>query len=147
MPDEQPLYFALFNEVGILDQLSRSMFEARLPKGVLVSHFAVLNHLIRVANGRTPLELARAFQTPKATMTHTLAALEAAGYVEALPNPEDKRSKRVWLTPAGRAFRDEAVALLAPDLAALEAAFPRARAAALLPLLEDLRRIMDARRD
>jgi hypothetical protein len=35
-------------------------------------HFSVLNHLMRVEDGRTPLELARAFQVPKTTLS-TLA--------------------------------------------------------------------------
>jgi hypothetical protein len=64
-----PLYFRLFNEIGIIEQLSRARFEARLPKGVLVPHFTVLNHLMRVEDGRTPLELARAFQVPKTTLS------------------------------------------------------------------------------
>ena len=102
MPEDKGTpYFRLFNEIGILAQLSRAVFEARLPGGMLVSHFAVLNHLIRVEDGRTPRELARAFQVPKTTMTHTLAGLESAGYVRMKPNAEDGRSKRVWITPAG----------------------------------------------
>jgi hypothetical protein len=36
------------------------------------------------------------------------------------PNPDDGRSKRVWLTDAGRAFREEAIARLAPDIARIE---------------------------
>jgi DNA-binding MarR family transcriptional regulator len=106
------MIFALFNEIGIIEQLSRAMFEARLPKGVLVSHFAVLNHLIRVKDGRTPLELANAFQLPKTTLSHTLALLEKRGWIEMRPNPGDKRSKQVWITGDGRTFRDEAIGRL-----------------------------------
>jgi DNA-binding MarR family transcriptional regulator len=153
MPDPKPpdvppeTYFALFNEIGILEQLSRAMFEARLPDGILVSQFAVLNHLIRVRDGRTPLDLSRAFQVPKTTMTHTLAVLERHGLVRMAPNPGDGRSKCVWLTEAGRRFRDQAIAALGPDMAALDAAFPVARIAPLLPVLAELRRVMDAMRD
>jgi hypothetical protein len=68
--------FPLFNEIGIIEQLSRARFEARLPQGVTGPHFSVLNHLMRVADGRTPLELARAFQVPKTTLSHTLGAGE-----------------------------------------------------------------------
>lgn len=153
MPDPEPpkvppeTYFALFNEIGILEQLSRALFEARLPGGILVSQFAVLNHLIRVRDGRTPLDLSRAFQVPKTTMTHTLAVLERHGLVRMAPNPGDGRSKCVWLTDAGRRFRDEAIAALGPDMAALDARFPAARVAPLLPVLAELRRVMDAMRD
>ncbi len=102
---------------------------------------------MRVADGRTPLELARAFQVPKTSMTNTLAGLERRGLVETRPNPEDGRSKRVWLTPPGRAFRDEAIAALGPDLAAIDAALGGARLAAMLPELSRLRAWLDARRD
>ena len=111
--------FAFFNEVGILNQLATTLFNKRLPDGVTVAHFSVLNHLIRVRDGQTPLTLASAFQVPKTTMTHTLLGLEARGLVETRPNPKDGRSKQVWLTPTGRAFRDEAIGLLAGDVAAM----------------------------
>lgn len=149
MPDPDcagDLWFPFFNEVGILAQLSRAMFEARLPEGFLLPHFAVLNHLVRVKDGRTPLDLARAFQVPKTTMTHTLAGLAKEGLVEMRPNPRDGRSKRVWLTAAGRAFRDDAIAALAPDMEALSARFPAERIAAALPALAALREVMDRMR-
>jgi hypothetical protein len=57
MPEPAPedTYGAFFLEVGILSQLSRAMFEARLPPGFALPHFTVLNHLVRVKDGRTPL--------------------------------------------------------------------------------------------
>ena len=66
MPDPTPeeTFFQFFTEAGILAQLSRALFEARLPEGFTLSQFTVLNHLTRVKDGRTPLELARAFQVP-----------------------------------------------------------------------------------
>jgi len=147
MPDDiGALYFRLFNEIGIVEQLSRALFEARLPDGMLTSHFSVLNHLIRVKDGRTPVELARAFQVAKTTMTHTLSGLEVAGLVDMRPNEQDGRSKRVWLNAAGRAFRDDAIATMAPEMQDLAREFTPEQAAKILPELEALRKIMDARR-
>ncbi|MFM7336534.1 MAG: MarR family winged helix-turn-helix transcriptional regulator, partial [Tabrizicola sp.] len=109
MPDQTPTpeatLFAFFNEVGILAQLSRALFEARLPDGFNLPQFVVLNHLVRVKDGQTPLALARAFQVPKTSMTHSLAVLERHGLIEMRPNARDGRSKCVFLTEAGRAFR------------------------------------------
>ncbi len=148
MPEDKGSpYFRLFNEIGIIEQLSRTIFQARLSHGMLVSHFAVLNHLIRVEDGRTPLALARAFQVPKTTMTHTLAGLDAAGFIRMKPNVADGRSKRVWITPAGRRFRNSSIAALAPDLDDLAQEFAADRVAKILPELEALRKIMDRRRD
>ncbi len=146
-PDSKTtLYFSLLNEIGIIAQLSGNLFERRLPDGFLVSHFAVLNHLVRLGDGKTPLALARAFQVPKTTMTHTLAGLQKAGFVEFAPNPEDGRSKCVMLTDAGRRFRDEAIAGLEPDIGKLAEAIPRDKVAAMLPLLAELRAYLDAER-
>ena len=148
MPDNNILrYFQLFNEIGIVEQLARAIFEARLPEGMLVSHFSVLNHLVRVGDGRTPLALARAFQTPKTSMTHTLAGLERHGLVDMRPNPKDKRSKCVFITDAGRRFREDAIAALAPDLAEIAEAFPVGEIEPVLERLTALRVWMDARRD
>jgi len=143
---ELPLYFRLFNEVGIIEQLGRARFEARLPKGVTVPHFSVLNHLMRVEDGRTPLELARAFQVPKTTVSHWLMGLEKFGWVDLKPNPDDGRSKRVWITDAGRAFREEAIAGIAPDLARIEGVLTPDEVAELVNRLERLRKWLDANR-
>lgn len=142
---DPPPIFALFNEIGIINQLAAALFESRLPPGVLVSHFSVLNHLIRVRDGATPLQLANAFQVPKTTMTHTLAGLEKRGWVALRPNPRDKRSKQVWLTDAGRAFRDGAIQSLAPDMQRIAGDLP-GLADDLLPGLARLRAYMDKAR-
>lgn len=141
-----PLYFRLFNEVGIIEQLSRAMFEARLPDGVLLSQFSVLNHLMRVEDGRTPLELARAFQMPKTTMTHVLGQLEKRAWIEMRPNPDDKRSKRVWTTEAGRAFRLEAIGSLGADMVGMRDAFAADKIAPLVEGLAEIRVWLDGQR-
>jgi DNA-binding MarR family transcriptional regulator len=151
MPDDQPtpedIFNAFFLEVGILSQLSRAMFDLRLPPGIAVAQFSVLNHLVRVRDGRTPLDLARAFQVPKTSMTHSLAVLERHGLIRLAPNPADGRSKCAFITAEGRTFRQAALEALAPDLRALAARFPAARLAGVLPTLTELRRIMDTLRD
>jgi DNA-binding MarR family transcriptional regulator len=141
------LIFALFNEIGIIEQLSRAMFEARLPKGVLVSHFAVLNHLVRVGDGRTPLELATAFQVPKTTLSHTLALLEKRGWIDMRPNPDDKRSKRVWITAEGRAFREDAIERLSPDMARMAREPVMEGVDSLVSRLAEIRQYLDGVRD
>lgn len=147
MPDRLPQAFAVFNEIGILAQLSRAAFEARLPDGVVLPQFSVLNHLIRVADGRTLLDLARAFQVPKTTMSHTVATLEKRGWVALKPNPDDGRSKRVWITPEGRAFRGEAVEMAGSALGAMLRDVPEGTMEAVLPHLVALRETLDAARD
>ncbi|EEE44074.1 MarR family winged helix-turn-helix transcriptional regulator [Roseibium alexandrii] len=139
--------FSFFNEIGIIAQLSRAAMEARLPKGLTLPHFSVINHLIRVKDGQTPLALAKAFQVPKTTMTHTLSGLLDHGLVDMRPNPKDGRSKTVWLTEAGRQFRETAIRSIDPDMSAIKSAIPEEKIAEILPILAEVRSFMDAYRD
>ncbi|MEM6942116.1 MAG: MarR family transcriptional regulator [Pseudomonadota bacterium] len=148
MPEPNPaVFFEVFNEIGIIEQLSRAVLEARLPDGLIAPHFTVLNHLSRVGDGRTPVDMARAFQVPKTSMTHTLKGLKAHGLVELRPNPEDGRSKRVWLTEAGRELRSQTVTALGAEFARMAVDFDTDRLLAIRPVLTDLRIMMDAARD
>lgn len=137
------LYFVFFNEIGIIEQLIRTLLEAKLPEGFLISHFSVLNHLIRVKDGQTPLVISRAFQIPKTTMTHTLAVLQRHALIEIRPNPRDKRSKCVFITAAGRSFREKAIKDIAPDLQAVADRFPADKMSKIVPYLADVREFLD----
>ena len=106
--------FELFNEIGIIEQLATSEFNRRLPDGLHVSHFAVINHMCRLGDGDTPAKIAQAFQVTKPTMTNTLAKLSARGFIDVRDNPKDGRSKLVYLTDQGRAFQSEAIEMLYP---------------------------------
>lgn len=139
--------FQVFNEIGIIEQLSRTIMEARLPKGLIAPHFAVLNHLIRVADGRTLVELARSFQVPKTTMTHTVSGLVKHELVMVRPNPNDGRSKCVWITEEGRRVRDQVIADLTPEFQELLGGFDVERLFAILPVLTDLRIFLDEHRN
>ena len=144
MPDHKhaPL-FGLFNEIGIIEQLSRASLEARLPKGLIAPHFTVLNHLVRLGDGRAPIDMARAFQVPKTTLTHTLKGLEGQGLIEMRPNPDDGRSKLVYLTPSGRVLRDQTIAALGPDFDRIAAALDIQALAQIIPVLRELRIFLD----
>lgn len=73
----------------------------------------------------SPSGLTRMTQSPPATVSSALKALEARGYIERSSVPEDLRRFSIRLTPSGRAA-------LAQGEAALRAAFGR-RLAALSP--------------
>lgn len=101
--------FGFFTEIGIIAQLSNALLAACLPDGVHPSHFAILNHLTRMGDGKSPIRIAAAMQVTKNTMTHSLKVLEGRGFIEVQPDLDDRRAKRVLLTAAGRAFRQEAI--------------------------------------
>ncbi|MEM8749839.1 MAG: MarR family transcriptional regulator [Pseudomonadota bacterium] len=147
LSDEQKLVFQFFNEVGIIQQLSSTLFNRLLPKGLHNSHFSVLNHLTRLGDGRTPVEIARAFQVTKPTITNTLSTLVDRGFVRVVPNEKDGRSKLVFLTDAGRAFHLDAISRLVPTMQRLEGQLDFAAMAKVLPELVRIREILDKDRD
>ncbi|MCU0901799.1 MAG: MarR family transcriptional regulator [Cypionkella sp.] len=142
-----PRLFALLTEIGIIAQLSRSLMEARLADGVSMPQFALLNHLVRVGEGWTPQRLARAFQVPKTSMTNTLSGLLERGLVDVRSNPADGRSKLVFLTDAGRRFREQAMGAVLPELQLIETQVSADQVEALLPGLMHLRQVMDQARN
>ena len=147
-PDERTrLYFALFNEIGIVAQLSAAVLERNLPHGLLEPHFRVLNHLVRLGDGRTPLQMAQAFQIPKTTASHQVAVLAKHGLVQLAPNPDDGRSKLVWLTDEGRALRERVILSFAGLIEEWSETIEPEEVADLLPRLAGIRAFLDAERD
>ena len=146
-PDD-PLAFVVFNEIGIIEHLSRTAFERVLPPGLSLAGFTVLNHLIRLGHEhRAPARIANALQVTRGAITGTVKRLEAHGYVRSDPDPNDGRGKGISVTPAGREARDAAIAALAPLFADLMSRVDTEELARLLPLLQALRRVLDAARD
>jgi len=141
------LLFEVFTEIGIIDQLTRALLEARLPDGLIAPQFGVISHLTRAGDGATPIALARAFQVPKTSMTHTLKGLEKGGYVTLSPNPQDGRSKVVQLTAKGRGMRDQVMQHLGPEMGQLMQKLDVDKLAELKPALSALRMVLDANRD
>jgi len=145
--DKAGLVFQLFNEIGIINQLSSTLFNKRLPDGLHVSHFSVLNHLVRLGDGRTPLSLAEAFQVTKGTMTHTLSTLSKRDFIRLAPHETDGRSKLVFITEKGRAFQQEAIQNLAPSIGKLRDLIDIDEVIVMLPKLAKLRAVLDDNRD
>jgi len=135
----EEVVIALFGELFMADQLARTRIGKVLPKGMELSHFAVLNHLARTGEERTPAQLARAFHVTRGAMTNTLNRLEWAGHIHIRPDWDDARRKFVAISPAGRAARDAAVQAVAPMLGATVAELGEDRVRAALSVLRGLR--------
>ncbi len=147
-PDTHALWFEVFNEIGIIEQLSRNAFERVLPEGLSLAGFTVLNHFVRLEKTEAaPSELASAFQITKGAMTNTLKRLEALGYATVSANPSDGRGKIVRITAKGRKARDKSIAALAPQLTEIAGSLPSSGALDALPFLKQLRIFLDAQRD
>ena len=148
MSSTDPLAYRVLNEIGIIDQLATATFTQVLPRPMTPAQFGVLNHFVRLGHEwRTPAQLASAFQVSRPTMSNTLARLERGGLVAIEPDPEDGRGKRVSITAAGRAMREDCIGRLAQPLSELETRVPADVFERLAPLLAQLREVMDAMRD
>lgn len=127
----------------MVEQLAQAHLKRALPAGMEVSHFSVLNHFARLGGEKTPGQLARAFHVTKGAMTNTLSRLQAAGYVDIRPDQTDARRKRVSLSEAGMAARNDAVERVAPVFDAVVQGLGRDRIKSVLPILRELRTVMD----
>ncbi len=140
MNDEaNALAITLFSEILTADLLLRNRLSRVLPKGMEISHFSVLNHLVVVTGERTPAQLAQTFHVTRGAMTNTLNKLEAAGHVHIRPDWDDARRKMVAISPAGRQARTLAIAAIAPMINQVVGELGADRVRSVLPVLRDLR--------
>jgi DNA-binding MarR family transcriptional regulator len=143
---DEELLFRYFVEIGIIHQLVSTAFQNVLPHGLTGAQFTVLNHCVRMGDNKTPAELAEILQVTRGTLSSTLARLESKKFILLSPDSADGRSKRVRLTSAGRAAREESIRAAWPLIADAKAALPRKIAARDLPRLEALRTWLDQNR-
>lgn len=145
-PSKDDTLFRLFNEIGIIAQLSANAFERVLPHELTLAQFTLLNHCVRLGDGWAPARLAAAFQVTRGTMTNTLQKLEAKGFIRLEADASDARAKRVFLTAAGQKARAESLKALGPQMQRLAKALDQKDVLAALPLLKSLRVWLDTHR-
>ncbi|MEM1429772.1 MAG: MarR family transcriptional regulator [Pseudomonadota bacterium] len=140
----ESLAVALLSEIFTADQLARNRLSKALPKGMELSHLAVLNHLARSDGERTAAQLAAAFHLTRGAMSNTLTKLEWAGHVHIRPDWDDARRKFVSISPSGRRARDSAIATVSPIIAQVVEEIGPERVRAALPVLRELRERLGA---
>jgi len=141
------LAVSFFSEILAVDQLARSALARVLPRGMELSQFSVLNHLVHVGGERSPAQLARTFHLTRGAMTNTLGRLEWAGWVHIRPDWDDARRKMVAISPAGVAARDAAVAAILPVIGDVVGQIGAERVRSALPVLRELRIRLMAQED
>ena len=98
---------------AMLVPLVRELIAAEEP--VLAAHgltmwgYVVLSALDRGAM-RTQAALAEAIDADKTRIIRTLDELQEQGYIERLPDPDDRRARLLAITDEGRALKDAAQA-------------------------------------
>lgn len=138
------LAITLFSEILTADLLLRNRLSRVLPKGMEISHFSVLNHLVVVSGERTPAQLAQTFHVTRGAMTNTLNKLETAGHVHIRPDWDDARRKMVAISPSGKQARTLAIASIAPMINQVVEELGTDKVRSILPILRDLRSKLDS---
>jgi len=136
-----------FNEIGIIDQLVQTALGRALPQGLSPSQFGVLNHFARQKSEESPAQLAKTFQVTKGAMTNTLGKLDAQKFVAIRADPTDGRAKLVKLTPKGLQAQKDSLKALRPLLKMLGKKMDVPTLIDSLPVLQELRNLLDADRD
>ncbi len=137
--EKNALAISLFSEVLAADQMVRYRLSRVLPKGMEISHFSVLNHLVWHDAERSPAQLAETFNVTRGAMTNTLNRLEWAGHIHIRPDWDDARRKMVAISPAGRRARDQALSAIAPMVGEVIDSLGEDRVRETLPILRQLR--------
>ncbi len=140
--NDNGLAIALFSEVMAAEQMIRGSLSKTLPKGMEMSHFAVLNHLSSTGE-KSPAQLARNFHVTKGAMTNTLHKLQSSGFIHIRPDWEDARKKLVSISKAGEDARESAFRAVRPVFNAVFEEIGAAAIKQVLPVLRDFRRLLD----
>jgi DNA-binding MarR family transcriptional regulator len=111
--------------------------EALAPCGLRTTQYGLLAK-IRGLGTPTMGELAEAMVMDLSGLAHTLKPLSRDGYVSVVPDPWDRRARRIALTETGAAKLAEATPLWRAAQARFEAAFGSERAELLRALLHEL---------
>lgn len=111
-------------------RISQLYDEALGPYGIKVTQRSMLEHIAK-AGAPSISELADAMAMDRSVMTRNLQPLEREGWVKALVDPNDRRSRHVVLTAAGQAKLVETFDAWKTAQAGFERAFGQAASADL----------------
>lgn len=114
--------------------------------GLTPSEFDVLAALRRSPPPyeQTPTEILRRTVVTSGGLTKILYRLEEKGWIERVADPQDRRSNRARLTPAGRKLQERAMAALLGELRWMEEDLSAGESAQLVRLLGKLWRAGEA---
>ena len=88
--------------IGDVSRMIRTVYDRRVePLGLTRAQWRVMTRLNRLESC-TQTELATALEIEKPTLGKLIERLEVKGWVDRRADPNDARSKRLYLTPAAR---------------------------------------------
>jgi DNA-binding MarR family transcriptional regulator len=89
----------------LLERTARAIYESRGPRAIHAGQWAVLRYLARASKqGRTVGGVATYLGVTHAPASRAVASLARKNYVTVKADTEDRRVRRIELTPAGKAL-------------------------------------------
>ncbi|WP_373087240.1 MarR family winged helix-turn-helix transcriptional regulator [Sneathiella sp.] len=95
--------FRIMNWIGIISQVTDTRMRQLLEStNVPLPQYIILNHFVgQPKNGKTVSGISWALQQPQPGITKTVRKLLDKGFLRADENPDDGRSKTLFITDAG----------------------------------------------
>jgi DNA-binding MarR family transcriptional regulator len=103
-------------DVWLVSRATTALLDEALRTSGLDSDEFAIYSVLASKEHMTPTELARWMSAPPTTVSSYVKRFEQRGHVAKTPNPDDGRSYRLSLTPAGRRAHRAAGALFLPVL-------------------------------
>ena len=129
-PNASPGYL-----VNHLARLFAAALQARIkPMGLSTGVFPIMLHLWQ-KDGLTQRDLVDLVGVEQATMANTLARMERDGLIIRRPDPEDGRSRRIWLTERGSGLHEDATSAAMEENASVLAGLSDQESAQLVHLM------------
>ena len=100
--------------VWLTSRATTDLLDAALAPTELDGDEFAIYSVLTASPSITPTELARWMAAPPTTVSSYVKRFEARGHVKREPNPADRRSYRIKLTPAGRRAYRSAAAKFVP---------------------------------
>lgn len=135
--------------VWLASRATTDLIDAALASSGLDGDEFAIYSVLTAASTITPTELARWMAAPPTTVSSYVKRFEARGHITREPNPSDRRSYRIKLTPAGRRAHRAAAQHFHPVRIRVEAALGqqatevREALLALRAALDDVRQSSD----
>lgn len=104
---------AFFDELLKVNRKLRTMFDSRVKaRGLTLARARLMMHIAE-REGDTQAELAELMQIEQPSLVGLIDGLEKKGLVVRCTTDDDRRAKRIFLTPAARREADSMIAFVA----------------------------------
>ena len=105
--------------LAITAQLQTTRFSKHLEgMGLTMAQFSVISHLANQSGPVSITRTAQAVEVLQPAVTKMVRKFENSGWLNVLPDPEDKRSRLIELTPQGHALIGQFYARVGPEAGA-----------------------------